>query len=259
MRILVLFCALVSQNLLAADCVIRASISGVLPPYYFYDKNHRASGYSVDMLRLLFEPTECELEFIELPWGRALELLFDGEIDVMTNLTATESRKPYLYFIGPHNEERIVMVVDSEQVSNISGFEQLKRAGVFISALANGYYGPQFQQAMDQDAEFNHNLILLRTSETQRQMLKSGRIAAVVEDERVYQQWLQDESLNPQRFVIAFTLYSSPVHIGVSRKSLSPGQIALLRAQWQRMCNNGQLKALAESYNVPLPPSASSD
>lgn len=254
MRSLVLLLLFFAQGLSAADCVIRTSVSGTLQPYYYYDDKQQVAGYSVDMLRLLFEPTECDLEFIELPWGRALELLLDGDIDVMTNLTKIESRKPYLYFIGPHNEERMVVVIDTEQVTGVSNFEQLKNAGIFVSALSNGYYGPEFQQAMETDADFNTNLVLLRTSETQRQMLKSGRIAAAIEDEQVYRKWQKDEALDPERFVIAFTLYSSPVHIGLSRKSLSPGQIELLRAQWQRMRESGQLRQLTQHYNVPYPP-----
>ncbi|WP_141096181.1 transporter substrate-binding domain-containing protein [Lacimicrobium sp. SS2-24] len=253
MRLLWPVLLLLSCSISAAPCTIRASVSGALSPYYFYDEAQQVSGFSVDMLNMLFEPTGCKLTFIELPWGRSLELLLDGDIDIMTNLTATQDREPYLYFIGPHNEERMVVIVDTQKVSDVHDFVQLTQSGVFVAALANGYYGPEFEQAKNNDADFNQNLVLLRTSETQRKMLSSGRVSAVIEDEQVYRHWVDEYQLDADRFVIAFTLYSSPVYLGLSRESLSPRQIDILRAQWQRMLENGALKALAERYQVSLP------
>ena len=89
-------------------------------PYFIIDENGRRSGYSYEYQWKVAAYTGWDYEYVEGSWSDLLQMLKNGEIDMMSNISYTEERakdllyaslpmgtEAYYLFISPDNTEII--------------------------------------------------------------------------------------------------------------------------------------------------------
>ena len=62
-------------------------------PYFITDKNGRLSGYTYDYQQKLVAYTGWTYDYVEGSWSELMQMLKDGEIDLMGNVSYTEERE----------------------------------------------------------------------------------------------------------------------------------------------------------------------
>jgi len=68
------------------------------PPYNF-NENGIPKGYSIDFVSLLAEKMGVEIEFVSgKTWQESLQMLKNGEVDILPNIAANQERKEYIDF-----------------------------------------------------------------------------------------------------------------------------------------------------------------
>ena len=138
---IVLFCLILASGMLLPGAA-RAEESGQKtvrvgwhePPYYITDQYGRRSGYSYEYGWKLGAYTGWNYEYVEGNWSDLLQMLKDGEIDLMANISYTAERaeqilyptlpmgtESYYIFTAPGNEE-----ISADDLSTLNG----KRVGV---------------------------------------------------------------------------------------------------------------------------------
>ena len=103
-------------------------------PYFITDQYGRRSGYSYEYQRKVAAYTGWHYEYVEGSWSELLQMLKDGEIDLLSDVSYMEERtkdmlytslpmgtEAYYIFISPDNEE-----ITAENLSSLNG----KKVGV---------------------------------------------------------------------------------------------------------------------------------
>ena len=103
-------------------------------PYFIMDQNGRRSGYSYEYQWKVAAYTGWDYEYVEGSWSELLQMLKNGEIDLMSNVSYMEERtkdmlyaslpmgtESYYIFVAPDNTE-----ITAEDYTTLSG----KRIGV---------------------------------------------------------------------------------------------------------------------------------
>ena len=103
-------------------------------PFNTMDQFGRRSGYAYDYQQKIAAYTGWNYEYVEGSWPELLQMLINGEIDLMSNVSYTDERaesmlfsslrmgaEEYYIFISPENEE-----INRDDLSTFSG----KKAGV---------------------------------------------------------------------------------------------------------------------------------
>lgn len=114
------------------------------PPFYIKDDSGRRSGYSYDYLIKLAAYTDWEYEYVEGSFSELLQMLKDGEIDLMSNVSYSDERAKsivyssipmgtdaYYVFVSSENTE-----ITSEDITTLNG----KRIGVAKGSIQKDYY-----------------------------------------------------------------------------------------------------------------------
>ena len=109
------------------------------PPYFMTDETGRRTGYSYEYQRKVAAYTGWQYEYVEGTWSDLLQMLRDGEIDLMSDVSYTEERAKdmlfpslsmgteiYYLFISPNNTE-----ISSDDFSTLNG----KKVGVTKSSI----------------------------------------------------------------------------------------------------------------------------
>lgn len=126
------------------------------PPYFIKDEYGRWSGYSYEYQRKVAAYTGWEYEYVEGSFSKLLQMLKDGEIDMLSNVSYSEERAEYmLYSSIPMGTEAYCVFVSPESKDLISGnIESLngKRIGVTKGSIQKDYF-LEWAQTHDISAE----------------------------------------------------------------------------------------------------------
>lgn len=229
----------------AQPCVLRFAIDTPFPPHIILD-DAESHGLNVRMLQALASEVGCELRLVKSPWARALKLLKQGEIEVISQLSYNSERAKDLYFIGPHHQERMWLIADPSTQPALRQLADLRHwpAGWLLAMLNGGYFGEQFRQ-LQSDVYFNRHLLPILSNQDKLALLSSGRVQAVLEEEFAWYWRVQQQ---PSPYQPMLLVHDNPVYFGFSRRSVSPELAASLASGWQRLYQQGQLQQIRQYY-----------
>jgi len=109
------------RDYIAQKMILRVGIDRDFRPLQFVDADNDISGMTVEYLRLLALRTGLELEFIPATWGEIVEMLKNGEVDMIADATPTPSRLKYFLFTGVVNNHSSSLYV----LNHIQGINSL--------------------------------------------------------------------------------------------------------------------------------------
>ncbi len=150
------------------------------PPYFITDQHGRRSGYSYDYQWKIVAYTGWTYEYVEGTWSELLQMLKDGEIDLLSDVSYTQERsesilypslpmgtEAYYLFIDPDNAE-----ITSDNLASLNG----KRVGVTRNSIQKDLF-QQWAVMHDLSVE----LVELSTPEEESlRQLRSGELDAFV-------------------------------------------------------------------------------
>ncbi|MBR6185189.1 MAG: transporter substrate-binding domain-containing protein [Clostridia bacterium] len=113
-------------------------------PYYFTDQLGRRFGYSYEYQQKIAAYTGWNYEYVEGSWAELMQMLLDGEIDLMANVSYTKERaqsilyaslpmgtEAYYVFVSPDNTE-----ISSDDYASLNG----KKIGVAKGTIQSGLF-----------------------------------------------------------------------------------------------------------------------
>lgn len=198
-------------------------------------------GRDIETIRKFLSFAHCQYNIIELPWVRGLAMLADGQIDMMINVTKTRSRELDYHFIGPVNNEAIVLATNQGndyQLTHVQDILKLKRP---IAVQRGAYYGELIMQLITSPIYGKH-FIEVTDNETKMHLMKSGRVAGFLEARR---NLTHGPDLSPRYTGIGFeplVLHQTEVYYALSKKSIDSTLLKKLEQAFQQLTlNNRQL------------------
>jgi len=161
-------------------CQLRLALDTPFPPHIVLTEP-QPEGINVRMIQALAAQVGCTVRFVQTPWARALKLLEQGDIDVISQLTYNQQRATYIAFIGPHLEERVWLIADPSKVPPLRQLSDLPRwpATVSIAVLNGGYFGEEFQRLRNAPS-LQLRFYPMVSNQDKLALLESGRVQAVL-------------------------------------------------------------------------------
>jgi polar amino acid transport system substrate-binding protein len=236
-------------------CQLRFALDTPFPPHIVLTVA-QPEGINVRMIQAVAAQVGCSVRFVNAPWARALKLLEQGDLDVISQLTYNEERAKYIAFIGPHLEERVWLIADPSKVPPLHQLSDLIRwpATVSIAVLNGAYFGEAFQQ-LRHAPSMQRRFYPMVSNQDKLALLESGRVQAVLEEELAWK-WRTQNTLTA--FKPLLLVHSDPVYFGFSRISVSPELLSKLVAAWQQLYVSGKLQQIRRHYLL-LPQEGSID
>lgn len=214
-----------------------------LPPYKLLEPGGRAGGIDSEFLRLVARRMGYELEFINMPFIRAMHMLKAGDADVMTGVLRRADRESFLHFVEPpyrlYSNKAFYLLKGNGGM--IQSYDDLY--GLTIGVARGVKYFPTFDHdpriKKDDVAEMklNYNKLL------------HHRFEAFISTEDTGDYWLRELGLE-DRIEKAPYVYRKvqPVHIVVSRNSPLADRLDELGAVVRELLNAGEYERIRREF-----------
>ncbi|MGH1372277.1 MAG: substrate-binding periplasmic protein [Cellvibrionaceae bacterium] len=195
---------------------ITAATSDGWAPYEFYDPNtKRMTGYSTEVIRAVLAKMNRPLAPIQsLPWTRAQEMLFSGELDLLYSATPSPNRLQLARVTPePIVTSHWVLFVLIKHRAQLTYGELSDLIGHRIGTVQGYTYTPEFWHIVRTQAVTNPVL----TDEQNFKMLMQGRVDFVIAElanglEIIHQLNIEDQVMalreNPVRTTTLHPVFS---------------------------------------------------
>jgi ABC-type amino acid transport substrate-binding protein len=145
------------------------------PPYALNVK--QGQGSSVEIIRKAFTSMGYEVEFLFLPWVRALNYVKIGRVDAIAPIYWTQDREELYLFSNPFQESSLVLCQSKDAKDKITNKEELIK---YKLGLIRGYKNTGFIDSND-----NLTKIFAPTDRNNIKKLIKGRVDVIAIDKDV--------------------------------------------------------------------------
>lgn len=246
--IIILLSLLISAHLSAEKQITITLTADEWCPYNCMPTG-KHTGYIVEAAEVIFESENISINYVTLPWSRALIETAVGDRDGI--IGAGRDEAPDLIFpvlpMGVATHAIFTLPGDPWQFEDLSSLKM-----VTLGAIQDYSYGTLFDDYISLP-ENQSRIELVRGNQSLEQlvrMLKAGRVDAIVEDKNVLQYTLAREFpdielemkgvIATEEIFVAFTPASEA----------STGYATLLDSGLQSLRDSGELERILEKYNV---------
>lgn len=237
------------SHVLACELTVRVPTSSY-PPGFIQDKKDKWFGLSVELAEILLSEAGCTPVYKQIPFKRALYYIEFGKIDMMMNLTRTQEREQFIYFIGPQFIEKIILVVLKDSDWAITSLDDLKKLPKNIGVDRGFIYGPAFEKKRKTDSKFKAKLEVITDIEQNAQKLRTNRISAFISYEPTMAYAIKTDPLYQNFKIHTFVIHEAPVHFGFSKKAVSKELFYRLQAAYDRTKEKGLFQGVYDKYGI---------
>lgn len=209
-------------------------------------------GPDVIILKVIADRLNARLEIKHAPFKRRLQLMKDGEIDLIPGLLKRPERETYIHYLLPPYKDRsdTVFFTLKEKTALIKKYEDLYP--LKIGTNPGTKYFPQF----DDDAKLHKEVVSSSVANFKKLLMM--RIDTIVSPESagidlVHQMGIGDRvAMADYRFA-----RTKHVYIGVSKKSPLMEKIDAVEAIVRSLVESGEIKKIIVDYylshGLPVP------
>ncbi|MEC4088287.1 substrate-binding periplasmic protein [Pseudoalteromonas rubra] len=209
-------------------------------------------GLDVDFAKALLDEAGCGYQFINVPWGRALKMLAEGELDMVLSVSRTPEREQFAYFIGPQRMETIVFAMNQLRPYPVQTLSDLFKLPVPVAIQKGAFYGHVFNELLlrEQTKDGSQRFIYVADNQRKLSLLKHGRIAGFLEEKFNV---LYQSQHNPDFAHITMSslvVNREPVYYALSRQSVSAQDLQQLVSAFERLQHSGRLTRILAKYGL---------
>ncbi|GAA0400141.1 hypothetical protein GCM10009133_06250 [Cocleimonas flava] len=231
----------------AESCILKARVTNI-PPLYYKNDSGEWAGLTVDLANVLLNEAGCKGDFESISWARSLDLLENGGIDMMMNLSRTNDREQFIHFIGPQNIETAQLLTKKNITIDINSLEDFKKLPGIVGYQQGSFYGKEFHEKLRDDSEFNSKFEVVFSQEFNLNKLKSDRIIGIL-GQNYSGVSAQKDLLNSNEYKVhPYIIHHNEVYFGFSKKSVLPEILSKLNEAYDRAINNKEFHRVIESY-----------
>lgn len=219
-------------------------------PFALKDELGHWHGIDMDYTKVLLDSIGCRYEFVEVPWGRGLEMLKMGQIDLMLNVTKTQEREAFIHFVGPQRLEILKFVSLKDSIPEVSQWDQLASLRGSFMRQRGTFIGPRFEKMLLEHPVIQKRLIYLPTTVARLDFLRKGRAIGFFAEQTFL---LNEFDKNPDYGILQMhpiVINQSPVYYGFSKASMTEEQMAKIRKGYSELYKFKKIQAIEGHYEM---------
>jgi len=219
------------------------------PPYYSQNEQGDWVGIEIEVLEEVLKEADLDYEYLQMPWGRALEQMKVGEVNIMLALTRTTEREEYIDYVGASRYEQMVLVVKKENENmDIRRLDDLTKFNKQFGLQIKAYY-PKLSERIKQDESFKKHFFLVKASKQNPDMTVNDHTLGFFEDKINIMYAIRNTPKYEELVIHSFSLAEpTPVYIGVSRK-VSLTVRTKLKEAYGRLEKDGVLTRILDKWS----------
>lgn len=229
-------------------------MSNEFPPHHIFGNDNKWHGVAIDLFQLLAAKSECQVKIVNVPWQRTVDSLSRGKIDALSMYTFSEKRAEFSYFIGPHYREVIVFIVRKELQETVEKPQDLMSFPGLIGKTQGSFYGEELEGFLNNKV-MARKLVNIVANQRRIEMLKLGRLDAVIEELSVANYLFSTGKLDKSQFIVKLKFSLNPVYFGFSKQSVDPITLKLLQQSWELVREDEQVAQIYQKYHLDFSPS----
>lgn len=221
----------------AGDCPAQLRMaynSSWLPYIEVTDEEIR--GTDVQLIRNTLAQAGSSLQLRYVPESRAMQMLRQGDIDLLFAASYTKERAEYAWFSQPYRQEQNAVLVHRQTVQV---YPEIKERAYFLMLAArrlvgtynpSGYYGEDFEAIKQQQPVKNRSLAVFE-AERRWELVVNRRADYTIVDRDAAASGLRNHSAAASLLLLPFSLNSAPVHLMFSKQTVSAACLAVIDQQ----------------------------
>lgn len=217
------------------------------PPYSSLGADGEIHGSEADLLREALRRMGCRPKFVDLPWGRALDDLRRGRLDILPGAYRNEEREAFALFSQPVNRTRnIVFIKKSASAGRkLESLEDLQATDLRLGFMDRSDYGEAWTR-LTQDPAFHARLFPVTNPPSVWHMMKAGRLEAAIEDEVTGLTELAAQGMAEEIAPSGIVVSDRPDHIAFSKIATKPEFVARFDKVLAEMKQDGSFLAVLQ-------------
>ncbi|WP_396588396.1 substrate-binding periplasmic protein [Bermanella sp. R86510] len=161
-------------------------------PPFVQSGNVRDAGLSVDVVQEALRTQGYTLRMSIMPWARSIEMVRQGEIDVLVATWHTEERTKFLRYSDAYLSNKLKFIMRANNDFRFDGLQSLK--GKTVGIVKDYGYGDEFLNATHFTREE------AKDTPTNLRKVLANRIDMTIEDEVVAKSQIKETRLDPSDF-----------------------------------------------------------
>ena len=217
-------------------------------PYMYLTPGNEVSGLDIEIIKALAEENKCQIEFIQGDWKSLLEMVEDGEVDIVAGASISPSREKYALFSDAYRNEDFVLYVRAAEFDNYGKtLQEVLDTQKIFGITADYIYGGGLDKFID-DPYYSKLFIASDFGEMNYYNLLQHKVDLFVEDPFVGAYNLNRKGLNKQIKALPVVIHSGEVHLMFSKLSMYPQQVGMFNAALSKIKKNGSYQAILDKY-----------
>lgn len=226
-----------SAPALAGDCPTQLRMaynSSWLP--YIEVTDEEVRGTDVSLIRQALTQAGSALQLRYVPESRAIQMLRQGDIDLLFAASYTQERAQYAWFSQPYRQEQNAVLVHRQ---TLQLYPEIKERAYFLMLAArrlvgtynpSGFYGEDFEAIKQQQPVKNRSLVVFE-AQRRLELVANRRADYTIVDRDAAISDLRNHPAAASLMLLPFSLNSAPVHLMLSKQTVSAACVALIDQQ----------------------------
>ncbi|XOV79908.1 MAG: substrate-binding periplasmic protein [Aestuariibacter sp.] len=207
-------------------------------------------GYMIDIARQVYATTDYQVEYVNMPWSRAIKSVIAGEVDALVGVTRNEVKE--LIFpqqpLGIATQTFYTLTTSDWQYQGFSSLENI------ILGVIQGYaYGDLYQSYVAHNLNDASKIYVATSIAGMAQnirMLRKGRIDVLIEDKNVIEHYF-NHNKRPFNLRSAEVLCDEALYIAFSPKREDAQTLAdLMTTNLNQLRHSGVLQIILQGYGL---------
>jgi polar amino acid transport system substrate-binding protein len=205
------------------------------------------TGINSDILRAAGKRLGCELTFHKRPWGRLLDELRSGELDVTGAAHRTPDREAYARFSKPYLPYKSVLFVDESDERTYGRLRQFLAQGRSLAVIRGYTYGKATDELLAKPAYAGQVFEMYAADESVR-ALTHDRVAGMLGNPHVLRYFARKQNVRGDIRRTDAVVQNTPVHFMFSEASVPDGFVDRFNAALMAVKRGGRLDAIVQEH-----------
>ena len=189
------------------------------PPYSYKSQQQQWIGSDVALMQKITRSIDCELQLLELPFGRALKMLKRGKLDAMMQLTKLPSREKYINFVGPVRTEHMRLVSHIDVPFTLTSLTQIRDLPGQIAMQRDIFISHEFDNLLQNDPQFRTQVFQTLGNKNISELLFTNRVVGYIGDQNNLNYLIKNQTRFSELKLHPLIFNEEAVFLGISRLS----------------------------------------